>query len=72
MGKLPQVEDIAAAVLFLASSRARIITGDSLRVDGGWTGAMTSPQPGPAPNQTAPPKAGADPGSVPRQTPPLL
>lgn len=37
MGKLPQVEDIAAAVLFLASSRARMITGDSLRVDGGWT-----------------------------------
>lgn len=31
------VDDIAAAVLFLASPDARHITGDTLMVDGGWT-----------------------------------
>lgn len=30
-------EDVAAAVVFLASDKARMITGDSLRIDGGWT-----------------------------------
>lgn len=37
------VEDIAAAVLFLASPEARQITGQSLLVDGGWT--LRSPVP---------------------------
>ena len=37
MGKVAQVEDVAAAVLFLASQGAAMITGTSLRVDGGWT-----------------------------------
>jgi NAD(P)-dependent dehydrogenase (short-subunit alcohol dehydrogenase family) len=37
MAKLGQPEDVAAAVLFLASREARLVTGDSLRVDGGWT-----------------------------------
>jgi NAD(P)-dependent dehydrogenase (short-subunit alcohol dehydrogenase family) len=37
LGKLPSPEDIAAGVVFLASDDARFITGDSLRVDGGWT-----------------------------------
>jgi NAD(P)-dependent dehydrogenase (short-subunit alcohol dehydrogenase family) len=37
MGRLGQPEDVVAAVLFLASPAARMITGDSLRVDGGWT-----------------------------------
>ncbi len=31
------VDDIAAAVLFLASSEARHVTGETLMVDGGWT-----------------------------------
>ena len=37
MGKVGQVKDVAAAVLFLASSAAALVTGDSLKVDGGWT-----------------------------------
>ena len=37
MNDLPVPEDIAQAVVFLASPAARFITGDSLRVDGGWT-----------------------------------
>jgi NAD(P)-dependent dehydrogenase (short-subunit alcohol dehydrogenase family) len=28
---------VAAGVVFLASDGARMITGDSLRIDGGWT-----------------------------------
>jgi NAD(P)-dependent dehydrogenase (short-subunit alcohol dehydrogenase family) len=37
MRELARPEDVAAAVVFLASDGARMITGDSLRVDGGWT-----------------------------------
>ena len=37
MGQIAHVQDIAEAVLFLASSRSGMITGDSLRIDGGWT-----------------------------------
>ncbi len=37
LGRIGQVEDIAEAVLFLASSRSNMITGDSLKIDGGWT-----------------------------------
>lgn len=37
MGRLGQPEDVAAAVLFLSCAEARMVTGDSLRVDGGWT-----------------------------------
>ena len=35
LGKLCETEDIAEAVLFLVSDRARYITGEVLRVDGG-------------------------------------
>lgn len=37
MGRLASPEEIAAAVVFLASGDAGMITGTSLRVDGGWT-----------------------------------
>lgn len=37
MGKIGQPEDVAAAVLYLASPASRMVTGTSLLVDGGWT-----------------------------------
>jgi NAD(P)-dependent dehydrogenase (short-subunit alcohol dehydrogenase family) len=37
LGRIGKPADVAAAVLFLASPAASLITGDSLRVDGGWT-----------------------------------
>ncbi len=37
LGQLGQPQDVADAVVFLASSHARFVTGSSLRVDGGWT-----------------------------------
>jgi 2-deoxy-D-gluconate 3-dehydrogenase len=36
-GELARVEDVAAAVAFLASDRARSVTGHVLAVDRGWT-----------------------------------
>lgn len=37
LGHIGTVEDVAAAVIFLASPGAAMITGESLKVDGGWT-----------------------------------
>lgn len=36
-GRLAETGDIVAAVLYLVSPGARMVTGHSLRVDGGWT-----------------------------------
>lgn len=37
MGKLGQVCDVANAVVYLASPASGMVTGTSLKVDGGWT-----------------------------------
>ncbi|MCH9696446.1 MAG: SDR family oxidoreductase [Gammaproteobacteria bacterium] len=37
MGKLGTIEDVVAAVMYLASPGAGMVTGHSLKVDGGWT-----------------------------------
>jgi NAD(P)-dependent dehydrogenase (short-subunit alcohol dehydrogenase family) len=37
LGRLAQPQDVAEAAVFLASDAARMITGTSLLVDGGWT-----------------------------------
>ena len=37
MGRVGQVEDVAAAVVYLASPAAGMVTGHALLVDGGWT-----------------------------------
>ena len=39
LGRVGQVQDVASAVLYLASDAATMVTGHSLRVDGGWTAA---------------------------------
>jgi len=43
-GRVGQVGDIIATAMFLASSQARHITGQTIVVDGGWT--LQSPMPG--------------------------
>jgi NAD(P)-dependent dehydrogenase (short-subunit alcohol dehydrogenase family) len=37
LGRVGQVEDIMAAVAYLASDQAAMVTGTALMVDGGWT-----------------------------------
>lgn len=37
LGRIGEAEDIAEAVLFLASRRAKFVTGQVLNVDGGWS-----------------------------------
>ena len=37
MGRLGQLDEVAAAVVFVASGAASLMTGTSLVIDGGWT-----------------------------------
>ncbi|MBL8643525.1 MAG: glucose 1-dehydrogenase [Rhodospirillaceae bacterium] len=37
LGRVGDIEDVASAVLYLASNAAKLVTGTSLKVDGGWT-----------------------------------
>lgn len=37
LGRLGKVEDLMGAIVFLASDAAALMTGSSLKVDGGWT-----------------------------------
>ena len=37
LGKVGQPEDVASAVIYLCSDGAKMVTGHSLLVDGGWT-----------------------------------
>ncbi|MDD9841402.1 MAG: SDR family oxidoreductase, partial [Alphaproteobacteria bacterium] len=37
LGKIGHVNDVAAAVLYLSSTAANMVTGHSLLIDGGWT-----------------------------------
>ena len=37
MGKAAKEIDVATAVCFLASDAAAMITGTSIKIDGGWT-----------------------------------
>jgi len=37
LGKVGQPEDVASAVIYLSSEGAKMVTGHSLLVDGGWT-----------------------------------
>ncbi|MDY7545241.1 SDR family oxidoreductase [Glaciimonas sp. CA11.2] len=42
IGRIGKPEDVADAVLFLASDRASYINGDALTIDGGFTGMLLS------------------------------
>jgi NAD(P)-dependent dehydrogenase (short-subunit alcohol dehydrogenase family) len=53
MGRMGQPEDIAKAVVFLASEDASFITGECLVVDGGWTIHGHAGQPGAKPRKRA-------------------
>jgi len=54
-GRIGRPEDIADAVLFLASDRAGYVNGDEITVDGGFTRGLMSliPRPGHAPGDAA-------------------
>jgi NAD(P)-dependent dehydrogenase (short-subunit alcohol dehydrogenase family) len=42
-GRVGHPEDVAAALSYLVSPDAAMVTGHTLTVDGGWTGMGTTP-----------------------------
>jgi NAD(P)-dependent dehydrogenase (short-subunit alcohol dehydrogenase family) len=46
-GELMDPDEIAHAAVFLLSDESRTITGQVLKVDGGWSVASVSPEPAP-------------------------
>ncbi len=44
MHRLPEPEDIASAIIYLASEQARLITGHTLPVDGGFGDSSSGAQ----------------------------
>jgi NAD(P)-dependent dehydrogenase (short-subunit alcohol dehydrogenase family) len=47
-GEMMDPREVAHAAVFLLSDESRAITGQMLKVDGGWSIASVSPEPGPA------------------------
>ena len=37
LGRMGNVQDVSNAIVYLASEAADLVTGTSLKVDGGWT-----------------------------------
>jgi NAD(P)-dependent dehydrogenase (short-subunit alcohol dehydrogenase family) len=60
-GEMMDPDEVAKAAIFLLSDESRAITGQMLKVDGGWSVASVSPEaPRPAPASTADGSVGGD------------
>jgi NAD(P)-dependent dehydrogenase (short-subunit alcohol dehydrogenase family) len=38
LGRAPQPDEVAEAVFYLGSPQSSFVTGENLRLDGGWAG----------------------------------
>jgi NAD(P)-dependent dehydrogenase (short-subunit alcohol dehydrogenase family) len=47
-GEMMDPEEVAHAAVYFLSDESRVVTGQLLKVDGGWSVASVSPEPGPA------------------------
>jgi NAD(P)-dependent dehydrogenase (short-subunit alcohol dehydrogenase family) len=46
-GEMMDPDEVAHAVVYLLSDESRAVTGQLLKVDGGWSVVSVSPEPGP-------------------------